>query len=254
MTTSDLERRLTTVLHQHAENAMNRTHTDEQLQTLLVDTERDARRRRRGWIAGGLVAAAAAIVLIAWGPDLGSNQAETVTPAQVDTPTEVATGFLDAYASFDSDRVVSYLAEGSSRDEWLRDIRWNEAVGFRFLLDRCTKESSSPTGTVVRCAYDFYALRSDELGRGPFSDNVFTLTVQDGKIVATDQGLEFMTNGFSDQMWDPFAAWVAEAHPGDAAKMYADWPQQTLQAANDESIELWDRNTREYVETEKQRS
>ena len=74
MSTSELERRLGEVLQRHAEDAMNSTNTEEELERLQDDIGRSARRRRRAWIAGGLVAVAAAAALIVWRPDLGIGQ------------------------------------------------------------------------------------------------------------------------------------------------------------------------------------
>ena len=62
--------------------------------------------------------------------------------------------------------------------------------------------------------------------------------------------LAFETNGFSVQMWEPFAAWIASAHPDEAKVMYADWPQQTLEALSAEAAQLWAKNRLEYIRAE----
>jgi hypothetical protein len=255
VTTSELERRLTAVLKQHAEDAMNSTRTEEQLEILVADAEQDRRRRRRNWAAAGLTAAAATVGLVLWASNLGA-ETDTADPALQPSAEKVATSFLEAYASFDRDEAASYLADDAFLDIWQgpddvdawRDgNRWFEAVGFKMLNESCTEQGTSAAGTRVVCLYDFHAIRSDELGRGPFSGSVFTFTVQDGEIVVADQGLEFLDNGFSAQMWEPFAAWVARTHPEDAAVMYADWPSQQLESLTPRSIELWEKQTKNYV-------
>jgi len=52
---------------------------------------------------------------------------------------------------------------------------------------------------------------------------------------------------FDRQMWEPFAAWVSSTYPKDAAVMYLDGPGDGARFSL-ESIRLWERHTREYVE------
>ena len=76
MSTSELERRLGDMLQRHAEDAMNGTNTEEELERLQDDTGRSTRRRRRAWIAGGLVAARCRgrADRLAAGPGLGQGR------------------------------------------------------------------------------------------------------------------------------------------------------------------------------------
>lgn len=256
MTTSDLERRLTALLQRHAEDAMNTTNTEERLQRLLDESERDTRRRRRRWTGGALVAAAAAGAIIVGVSGVGDDP-ETGTTPQVATATAaeeaeaLATAFLDAYGSWDRAQAASYMADPSFVDALDRGwMRWSEAAGFTLLVDACEEGGSSAEVARVQCAFDYHALGSDELGLGPFSDNVFAISIRDGEIVMAAEELEFMSNGFSEQMWEPFAAWVSRAYPEDAAIMYADWPGTSLEAHSDRSIELWRQHTRDYVEAQ----
>ncbi len=55
-----------------------------------------------------------------------------------------------------------------------------------------------------------------------------------------------MTNGFSGQMWEPFAQWVATEHPDDVAAMYQN-ASQTEPLLTEDSIRLWARRVPEYV-------
>jgi hypothetical protein len=166
---------------------------------------------------------------------------------------EVATSFLQAYGAFDVQQAATYLADDAHLDlfgggDWRLGNRFMEATGQEMLLDPCAVVSSTTVGTRVRCPFDYHALRSDEIGRGPFSGSSFYVTVLNGEIVSASMQLEYASNGFSEQMWEPFAKWVSETYPEDAAVMYADWPSQSLQRMTGESIRLWERHTRGYVE------
>ncbi len=188
MSTSELECRLGDVLQRHAEDAMNSTNTEEELERLLDDTGRSARRRHRAWIAGGLVVAAAVIV---WRPDLGSDKADPNRWTRNNGPSRPG-GFVEAFADFDPDRAATYLASGADltiwtdqlgNDHWRRGNRWLQAAGTQIRLDSCDALWTSGPGTHVSCVLDLEGLGSEQLGRGPYPDNTFTLTINDGEIV-----------------------------------------------------------------------
>jgi hypothetical protein len=120
-----------------------------------------------------------------------------------------------------------------------------EATGYKQTLISCQELGSSADGTSVRCTSDYHNFRSDEIGRGPFSSVSFDLTVRDGEIVRARQ--DFGIEEFSTQMWEPFASWVSKAYPQDAAVMYEDGGTSGVRLT-EESIRLWERHTRGYVE------
>ena len=62
MTTSDIERRLTALLHQHAEEAMNQTDTTAELNTFHTRVDQDTRGRHRRGLVMTAAAASAAVV------------------------------------------------------------------------------------------------------------------------------------------------------------------------------------------------
>jgi hypothetical protein len=68
------------------------------------------------------------------------------------------------------------------------------------------------------CGFDFHALGSDVLGRGPFTGSTFVFTVRAGEIVeaATNANLD----QFASLMRAPFAEWVSGRYPGDFEVMY----------------------------------
>ena len=259
MTTSEVERRLAAVLQRHAEDAMNSTNTEEQLGRLLVDTERSKRRRRKTWIAGGLVVAAAAAALIVWRPDLGSDRADPKPVDEEQRAEQTSTSFVEAYADFDPDRAATYLADDAALtiwtdelgdDHWRRGLRWLQASGAQIMLDKCQALWTSGPATYVSCVYDLHGLGSEELGRGPYPDNTFSFTVEDGEIVDASMELASRTNGFYEEMWRPFGAWVKRTYPADAAVMYYKYPEMDWAHETPRSMALWRQHVTDYVEAQ----
>ena len=174
-------------------------------------------------------------------------------PPVTATATEVATGYLDAIGSHDADLAATYLSDGAltrlgGPDELRHRLEWARATGFEMLVTSCEPATSSPTGvTPVTCAYDFNGIRSSEIGLGPFEGSTYRFTIQDGKIISMSDNIETGSNGFSTQMWEPFAGWVALTYPDDVASMYND-PSQSDYLLTDESIRLWEQHTHDYVD------
>jgi len=192
----------------------------------------------------------------------GSDEAtqEEATPtvaAQTGDPNaqEVATSFLEAYGAFDADRATTYLAEDANLSELGVEgtrqfqllVSWLKAEGYKQMLDSCESLGSTDSETTIQCTFDFYGLRSDEIGRGPYSGSFIDITVSDGKIVKAR--LYWETGEFSPQMWEPFTKWVAKVHPDDGAVMFEDGDYSKYRLSN-ESIRLWDQLTREYVKVQ----
>jgi len=227
---------------------MERTTTEGRLGTAMADVERNTQRRRRILAGAALAATAAVIAVIVAVWSLADDSPETATRAQAPNAAGVATAFVDAYGSYDRGQAATYLADDAALGTWRLDNRWYEAIGLRLLLDSCAEQGTSSAGTRVECTFDFHALHSEQLGRGPYSGNVIYLTVRDSKIATADPVLEYTANGFSSQMWEPFATWVARAHPRDAATMYADWPSQDAPALTSRSIEHWEKHSADYVD------
>ncbi len=216
------------------------------------------RRSRNVTTRFGVLAAAAALGLaaVACSSGLGDDQdapppADEPSVAPVDTTAmEVATGFLEAFGAFDVSQAMTYLADdaviasmGAADDPRLL-ISYLEATGYEQTLEPCEEVGDSASGTSVRCPFDFHALRSGEIGKGPFSGGAFDLVVRDGEIVEVSQGWEI--EEFSPQVWEPFAEWVSTTHPKDAAVMYTDESLTGVQLT-EESIRLWGQRTQEYV-------
>jgi hypothetical protein len=177
---------------------------------------------------------------------------------------EVATGFVEAFGAFDADRAISYLADDAdisslmievgvqdvegTLDEFRMLISMEQAVGSKLTLDSCEEYESSASATEVRCTFDVHSLGSDELGLGPYTGNYFALTVRDGKIARASQHRDYAE--IYDQMWAPFATWVATNYADDVEVMYEIGGHGARLTG--ESIRLWERHIREYVEEVKQ--
>ena len=240
-----------------------------------------AANRRWAVIAGGAFAVAALWVVATAGPfarpeaPIAPGPASAVATTSVNEPPtvnpsdaaaeEVARGFLDAYAAFDAQEAMTYVADDADLRNLIDvsdqvpanaeglSLRLSllQAMGVELTVTSC-KAAPIGSDTSVVCESVFHALGSDQIGRGPFSNSSFVFTVRDGAIVRVGFGPEPLDTGpldkFGRQMWEPFAEWVTSTYPKDAAVMYLDEPRHAVRFSL-ESIRLWERYTREYVET-----
>jgi hypothetical protein len=259
MTTSDLERRLTGLLQARAEEAMERTNTQEELSSLLASRRRNAWKRGRSWTAGGLVVATATAAVAVWMTRGDGDRAEPV-PAGVDT-VQLASKFLEAVYSHDADRTAPFLSPDVQIShpgalgtvpvsEWHDELAWQQAIGASLVDHVCrVGETSSSTSEAI-CTYSLHGLGSDQLRRGPYAGNTLDMTIRDGLIVAFEDEWDYMDNGFSAEMWEPFAAWVAREHPSDLRVMYTD-ADQNLPRLGPRSSRRWERRVSEWVVTQR---
>jgi hypothetical protein len=203
----------------------------------------------------GILIGVAPVLLVLAACDRGDDaparsQPPAATAARAEANAEeIATGFVEAVGAFNAERAVAFLAEGAEGPEDLLAeelpllISFYEAQGYEQILDPCEVTSTSASGTWVRCAYDFHAIRSDEIGLGPFHGSYWDLTVRDGEIVRAMQNWE--TEEFSPQMWEPFSDWVSKNHPKDFDVMYVDGGGNF--SLSEGWIRLWEQHSREYV-------
>jgi hypothetical protein len=232
--------------------------TDLTLEGLARRRERKQAHRRMGALV--VVAVIASIAVVAVFAEY-EGTAPTTMPANdpsVINPVDsekVARSFLDAFGTFDSERAMTYVADdanltgmegfpdaGSESLSMLTSFL--EAFGWKQTITSCEAlQAALATDTTVACTFDWHGLRSDEIDRGPFSDNTFVITVRDSEIVKASWYWNIQK--FSGQMWDPFAAWVSKTYPEDVEVMYQDG--QTNFRLSPASIRLWDRHSREYV-------
>jgi hypothetical protein len=167
---------------------------------------------------------------------------------------EVAREFLEAYGAFDAEKAMTYVADGADITGLVAEqvpgdadglslmLSFLEAQGYEQTVASC---DAAPFGSDIGvvCAFDFHAIRSDEIGRGPFTGSTFTFTVREGKIVRGS--LNWNVDKFSPQVWEPFADWVSETYPEDFHVMYTG--SGSGFRLSEESIRLWEKRSREYV-------
>ena len=225
-----------------------------------LDRQHPQRRRRGLRRKVGAFAVAAAVGLVAAACTRGTRdgqramgpagQPPTVYPADPKAE-EVATKFVKAFGAFDGERAITYLADGaylemdaSTPEEVQVFTSFLEAQGYeQILVDPCRVTGTSASGTAVGCRFDWHAIRSDEIGLGPYPGS-WDLTVREGEIVSVSLHWEF-SKRFSSQLWEPFAEWVSETYPKDFDVMYTGGG--TNFSLTEESIRLWEQHTREYV-------
>ena len=209
-----------------------------------------------------MIAVAAPLLVLA-ACDGRDEAPATVNPTPAESNAEeIATSFVEAYGAFDAEEAITYLAPdatildligsvGAHRgvqgtpDELRLLMSLLQAEGYRQKLDACEAQVESASGTLVHCTFDFHLFGSDRLGLGPYDGSSFDLTVVDGEIVRAAASFEI--EEFSPEMWEPFEAWVSEAYPDDATAMYDD-ETHTGVRLSEESVRLWRRHVREYVE------
>jgi hypothetical protein len=223
---------------------------------------RTARNRKFGAfaIAAAIGAAAIALILVmAPGQDstTPADEPSAANPADADaTAVSVASGFLKAYGAFDAEAAMTYVADDADLTGLIETspggveglsmlLSWLEASGYEQTITSC-EATTLDSGEVssVTCAFDFHAIRSDEIGRGPFSGSDFGFTVRGGEIVTASMTWDI--EKFSPQMWEPFADWVSTTYPKDAAVMYTDGTLSSFRPT-ERSVQLWEEHTKEYV-------
>jgi hypothetical protein len=221
--------------------------------------EHRQRRANRNRKAGaiGVVALIVVIVGVVIARSMGGSSTQPADPPSASatsfdpTVTAVANGFVQAYGDFDASGVMRSLADdavialdATSPEELPLLLSFWKATGYEQVLDgSCAVTGGTVAGTRVRCPFAFHALRSDEIGLGPYSGSYWDLTVRDGEIVMVSQYLEIET--FSGEVWEPFLEWVSSAHPRDDEVMYTDGCCNFRLTPR--SVRLWAEHTREYV-------
>ena len=222
------------------------------------------RKRRNQRIAAGVVGMAAFVAAV-WvlGIQVGRD---TTTPADRPTGTrggktaeDVARDFLYETAFFETDLAVLKLANDDAVsglgldgiEEFRRWLSFNEATGFTIIPTSCEETGSSGRDTSVRCTFDFHGIRSEDIGRGPYSGSYLDLLVrltpqQWGSV--RDASIYLETAEFGPQMWVPFAEWVSTTYPEDVSVMYSN-DDFTDYRLTPRSIQLWEQRTSEYAET-----
>ena len=225
------------------------------MQHQQVEADQVAERSRNGHVTW--IGIAAAIVLVVGG--FVVFQATENDDVASDTSIEVAIEYLDAYASFDVDRVASMLAEdavvvpwepNADRTDWQSDLRYLDAVGFELLVGECRQLPPLAEGSRVNCEYAAHGFGSNRIGLNPFGGSLFRLVINDGKVTRSDMGFNFadpnhlFQPSFVGTMWFPFQEWIQENHSDDYAVMYEN---ENLSRQTDDALALWEQRVEDYV-------
>ncbi|HET7735726.1 MAG TPA: hypothetical protein VFK52_07110 [Nocardioidaceae bacterium] len=250
MTASDVERRLADLLRDRAEEAMQQTDTEEQRTLLITEGEQDQRRRQRARYVA--IAVAAAAVVAAFTFTRGGEDRADVPPAD-HVPTEseaLAARFLVAVSAGDVRGAEGMLADGAKPDggdveAWAAEVAWNGSNGSTLVAHRCRESGSTPAGTTVACEYSRHGLASAAWGLGPY-DGTYLVTVRDGAVVEASDEFPFAFNGYNNEVWGPFASFVADRSLRHAEAMYTDLTF-TAPRTDDRALELWERYVAAYA-------
>ena len=214
---------------------------------------RAARNQKIGAFAVAAAIGVAAIVLfVATRGDPNAPRSNVPANPSAATPVEIARDFFDAFGSFHADRAIGLLSDTAfpgvvaldTEREFRLLLSVLEAQDYRQQLHSCRELGEFGSDTRVYCAFAYHAIRSSELGLGPYGDSSFDIYIRDGRI--TRVTLDWSIEQFSPEVWEPFAAWMSENHPEDMRVMYR--ADQTDWKLSEASARLWERRTREYVE------
>jgi Tol biopolymer transport system component len=207
-------------------------------------------------VAAAIGMAAVALILVTRGGE--NSKAPAAESPTVNHPIDlsVASKFVRAFGAFNGERAITYLSDNprlemdaTTPEQVPVFTSFLEAQGYTQILDEeCSETGSSASGTAVHCGFDWHAIRSDEIGLGPYPGD-WTLTVRDGEIVSV--ALHWEIERFSPQMWEPFRDWVAASYPKDFDVMYARGGSNFL--LTEESTRLWEQHSRGYVKEVRRR-
>jgi hypothetical protein len=224
-TPNPVERLIASALTEHAEEAMSQTDTGSELQEVLSRGNDVTIRRRRTWAVGSVVAASLVVsAAMLWqdGPRPGpvvdpASPARPIAPMNADE--QLAHDFVSSYFAYDRKLAASYVADGVTpalrrglgEDGWLRQNRLDEALNADAHIDGCFQiDDPKPDDARIGCLYTVGILGLEEFGRGPFSGNLFNVTLHDGKVV------DFLTtvgaNDYDELAWGPFWSWIEDTH------------------------------------------
>jgi hypothetical protein len=164
----------------------------------------------------------------------------------------VVTGFLEAFADFDTEAAGAYLADGATTErivgeevqDYRQAIELYRAWGYEQQLGTCRQAGARATGVTVRCPFAYHLLGSRELGSGPFEGSYFSVTVDEQTGMITEVITIWDGDDFVLEVADPFTEWVSTTYPGDEQLMSVDGDP----ALTPESLALWEQHRLEYVQ------
>ena len=252
MSSLDVERRLTEVLHRRAEDAMSQTDTQHELREFLIrgdqEPPRALRRDRFTAVVAAGAAAAASAAAVFWAVDITAPRAE---PAPIVEPgpqaAEVAERFVAAYATYDTETVAAMAANPGEARAWHMSMARDAAWGVEFIFEPCQVRTSNRVGTGVLCPFSLHVMGSEEVGRGPFENATFTLWLtEDGKVFEANPTWNYETNGMTQHV-EAVSNWVFEEHPDQTEVLALDEPDVPA-AEWDRWLGMWQEYVADYVD------
>jgi hypothetical protein len=229
---------------------------------------RDRTRRNQRSTAGvvGIAVFVAAVWIVTSGRPTDRTQRPANEPS-VSPAEDVVRGFLAAFGAFDPEAAMTYVADDAdlsglidlpapANEKGLSlELALLKAQGVQLTITSC---QTSPFGsaTSVICGFDFHSIASDVLGGGPLTGSMFVFTVRDGEIVkAAGNQYDLQT---AERLYATFAEWAYATYPRDFQVMYKTgryvlprpegFRHVYVPRLTGESIRLWEKHTREYVE------
>lgn len=255
--TTDLESRLSQTLQGRAAEAMDATDTSAELQELegrLAHQHTPARPRRAVVGAAAALTAAAVVLGVAWFAGTGSDADRgPVDDRMIQDPAERLTQeFVEAFADGDNARVATMLADKSdSPPAWRDYAKLARAWSIEYLLSPCQTIRESDFETEVGCTFDVHVLHSEELGLGPYGDNLMSVTVRDGKIHWFNVVYNTQLSG-ATELYDSVASWIRENHPEDWEFLDSGWAFVQRAALPQSDVPrwvwLWQRYSAQYAD------
>ena len=180
---------------------------------------------------------------------------EPAAALSTDEAIALVRAYFDAANSYDAELAYSFLADGAimesrtwSPQEFRLATGFSSAIGEKVVLGDCVPVDSQAPAVTIRCDFEYAAQGSTELGLGPYPEGWTEVVFVDRKITSINGFIDFSENGFEVEIWDPYRAWMDATHAEDVPLMYADRGGSERANATDESNELWQQRTREYIE------
>ena len=256
MSTRNVERELTALLHRHAEDAMNDTDTQTEQNRFYDVLDAGPGTNRRSLAVVGAVAAAGVAAAVVW--SLGGNEGGTGLPP-ADDPSPQVTEQVSREAELMSDRFMVAISDNDAAavNSLLRDGAWDtgvenelaffEAWYIRYDTEPCRATAGVNDALVVDCEATVHSARSEELGLGPFEGVVYSFVVRGGEIIDAGNDHDYPNSGLGDHM-DEVADWMmAQASPAERALLLKNPPELSANE-RDRWVQLHQQYIDAYVE------
>lgn len=229
----------------------------ERMETL----ERQQTSKQWKWRIPALAAAAFVVVL---GVGIVLALALARSEPEPAAPLEIATGYIEARNTGDTDAIEALVADSAriegdlaaTTSDLANVSAFNRAIGETITIDTCTEAPIEGTTSVeVSCTYNVQndwtrALGIEVIQVMPFdTGNEFIFEVTDGKITRLESSI---SSDYFTRVLNPFVAWLEATHPDAIAEMWlagpsAPWPANRP-LMTPEAIALWEHYSQEYVE------